>query len=78
MHVGAEKTRSSCPSPVGHALFYCALLYCTSLLLRFVQIEGKTFQLKDYDLLNCDNSLYCIGLEPNLQYLRGMLVSRCH
>lgn len=36
----------------------------------FKQTEGKTLQeQKDYD------SLYCNGLEPNLQYLLGMPVA---
>ena len=40
-------------------------------MLHFLQIEGKTLhQQKDYELH------YCGGLEPKLQYLRGVLFYR--
>lgn len=65
-----------------HSSLHCTLLFCTSLMLRFLQIKGKTFhQQRDYDSLLLWCPLYFSGPEPNPQHLRGMpeftLMIRC-
>lgn len=37
-----------------HSLLYCASLYYASQMLPFLQIEGKIYQQKDYNLIYYD------------------------
>lgn len=51
-----------------HTSFHCTTLYCASQMF-FNKLKAKPYnQQKDYD------SLYCNGLELNLQYRRGIPV----
>ena len=60
---------------VQHILFYCALLYCFSQVLHFLQVEGKILhRQKENDSFYCNTHLITVVWNQTCKYLWGQLV----